>query len=297
MEYLAPDLFLSQNDARQMFNMALSSCTPLDNYYLTQFAVSRFPLKEAWFALDFYSYTGGIPEYYIGLDTQLLTGKNSALKAMLPLVLTWDAYFKGEECIALNKDDSLGLSISYHYNSNGSRLGEPLERKLRDKGTPWLNYEFEYSKKSFDTLYNSLVCTLETKRLYYLQKSIENLNHSQVKLNVFVSPMFSVNFDQLLRSKAFPEYLRFLEYCAQHTNYTYFGGSNEYTTDTAYFWDVHHARNTLFKEIYPHFVRPSDTLSQNLWGATVSRDNFEQFKKLLMKYRNNLLSRDSEISD
>lgn len=289
MEYLAPDVFLSKTDTRNMFNFGLSSCTPLDNYYLTLFSTSRLPVREAWFALDFYSYTGSIPFFYEGLDTSLLAGDKSILFAGLPLVLSWDADKKRKTCIELNLADPEGKTIDYHYNNNGSRKSNPMEQKWANLGKPWLDYEFEYSRHTFDTLYNSPVCTLESSRLHHLTASLNTLKSSQVKLNAFVSPMYYVNFHQLIRSKAYPDYLRFLEFCAGQTDFIFFGGSNSFTTDSAFFWDIHHTRNTLFEFMHPYFSTPKLHPDSTLWGILVTKQNFDALKVEIEKCRQKIL--------
>ncbi|MCB0484018.1 MAG: hypothetical protein KDC37_05595 [Flavobacteriales bacterium] len=289
-EYLAPDIFLSRTDDRQMFNFGLSSCTPLENSLLVKYACKNFPLEEAYFSLDFYTYTSGIPFYYSGLDSLLLSGKRSVVSSVMPLVITADALQKALECIDLNERDSLGTTISYHYNRAGSRKGDPLKEKLKTKGRDWLNYEYEYSRYQFDTLYNSDVCRLEPQRLTRLADAIKTLkDKSECQLHAYTSPMHVINFNQLLLSRAWPHYLDFLAFTSRQTDFIFFGGNNMYTADSALFWDVHHARAEMFAHMSPYFSSPKTQPDSTLWGILVTQRNFDALRSEIEKYRQKIL--------
>ncbi len=287
MEYLAPDLTSFAREENGGFNLALTSGSTFEMNQLLNFAIRQKDLNEAWYGLDFYSFTNLSEERDSLIDTELLEGKKSARLEVIKKYLSFQGIEDSEACLLYNttRGDSLGLDIQYQYNNQGSRTGAWRELTLSERGGGWIKEVMELSRKQYTGLYNRDSIQLSPANLTWYQQTVARAQEESMAFYPFVNPLSAGHFQDLLASSALDEYKSWLDSLAHSGGVFYFGGVNEWTLDTNLYWDSHHARKEMFPLLRERMLTKNKTIQPDLFGYWIDEENIDRLKQELDKLK------------
>jgi len=159
----------------------------------------------------------------------------------------------------LNNKDALAHG-SYDSKSN---IEESLLLYFNSKNGIYKNYKFS------------------KKYLYDFKKTVDYCKKHQIKLWVYIPPMFSEHLEKLKEKNYFNHFLEFEKELIEVTDYVDFNGYNSITLNQNNYWDSSHLREELTPLVMKKVLHPFKKSKVDDFGKYINKNNIlEHFRYL-----------------
>ena len=172
--------------------------------------------------------------------------------------------------------------VTDRYLDNGMRVFYPYIDRLK-KGTysfdKRLNYSYDEYYNTVNGIYKKYKFSKEY--LYYFSKIIEECKARNIKVWVYIPPMYSSFFDSIHSVGYFDEFEKFKRELVKITNYIDFTGHNTITNNAENYWDGAHLRVTITKSVMARVFNDKSVDVPFDFGVLVTQENIEKHLKNL----------------
>ena len=152
-------------------------------------------------------------------------------------------YIEDNEKGTLKLDKEINLSIKSYFGKNDSSI--------------YKNYNFSY------------------EYLNYFKETIDFCKKNNIKVFVYIPPMYSEHFDALNSAGYFDEFELFKKELVKITSFIDFTGHNTISTNKNNYWDSSHLRVELTNQIMAKIFNDTSIDIPSDFGIFVTRDNID----------------------
>lgn len=269
-----PDI-VNQYTNGKTFNFEAAGSVTEQQHKLFLYALKYNNIKTLVYGIDFMSFNENrtiekdFKEFYELYDK--IENKQE--------ILNYDLYFNlktfRDSSIVLFKNLLNKPIFESHYlYKNGMRnLTEQIEALKRgtfkiDKG---INSSIKDYFKKDTGVYKKY--KFSYKYLKYFKKTIDYCRNNNIKVLVYIPPMYSDHFDALSSVEYYDEFELFKKELVQITNYIDFTGHNTITTNKNNYWDSSHLRTELTEIVMAKLFNDVSKEIPSNFGVMVSKEN------------------------
>jgi hypothetical protein len=168
------------------------------------------------------------------------------------------------------------------YLSNGMRDYRNNIDSLK-KGTFDLDMSIKSYIKTYFFINSGIYKNYQYSNNYleYFKKTIEYCNTHNIKVWVYIPPMYSDHFDAINASGYYDEFELFKRELVKIVDFIDFTGHNMITNNKNYFWDTSHLRKEYSPLIMSKVFHDKDVENSSDFGVMVNKNNIEEHLKEL----------------
>lgn len=133
-------------------------------------------------------------------------------------------------------------------------INSSIKSYFKTDGT-YKNYKFSY------------------KYLEYFKDTLDYCKKNDIKVFVYIPPMYSQHFDAINKAGYFDEFELFKKELVKLTNYIDFTGHNSITENKNNYWDSSHLRVEVTKQIMEKLFNDKTVDTTNNFGTLVTKEN------------------------
>ncbi len=172
--------------------------------------------------------------------------------------------------------------VTDRYLNNGMRVFYPYIDRVK-KGTYSFDKRLHYSFHEYYNRVNGIYKDYKFSKeyLYYFSKIIEECKARNIKVWVYIPPMYSSFFDSISAVGYFDEFEKFKRELVKVTNYIDFTGHNTITNNKDNYWDGSHLRVKITSQIMARVFNDNSVDVPSDFGVFVTKENIEKHLKNL----------------
>jgi len=264
------------------FNLEAPASVTEMHYKLFKYALKYNNIKNVVYGIDFMAFNGSrtlnktFPEFK-ALNNKIINGEK---------ISNYDLYFNLETTkssfYVLYKNLTNQKIVAEQFLQNGMRVFYQYIDSL-EKG----NYSFEkrmdYTFREYYNNVNGIYKNYKYSENYfnYFSKIINECKKNNIKVWVYIPPVYNLHFDSLKPAGYYDEFEKFKRDLVKVTNYIDFTGHNTITNNSENFWDSSHLRVNMTKPIMARIFKDKSVNVPNDFGVLVTPENIETHLKNL----------------
>lgn len=204
-------------------------------------------------------------------------------------ISNYDLYFNSETFLK-----SIKLVINNILNKQKSEPIYLSENGMRDyknfiednqKGILKLDEEIDSSIKGYFRVNNGIYKNYKFSYEYleYFKNTIEFCRKNDIKIFVYIPPMYSEHFDALNSASYFDEFELFKKELVKITDFIDFTGHNTISTNKYNYWDSSHLRVEMTETVMAKIFNDKSVDIPKDFGILVTKDNIDEHLENLRK--------------
>jgi hypothetical protein len=272
------------------FNFSIPASTTDIHYQSFIYATKFNKIKYLIYGIDFLSFNANItnnPQYLEVKDKMI----NAQAISVYDIYFNNQTFYKSIKVIFLSifgKEKTMALKIldngmrDYQNKKHALKIGtlnmtELIQVGIRDFFKP----DGIYKKYKFSPTY-----------LSYFKNIVDYCEKNDIKLWVYIPPMYSDHFDAIHGAGYFDEFEFFKKELAKITDYIDFTGHNTITENKNNYWDNSHLRVEFTKTVMARIFNDKSAKVPEDFGVLVTKENID---KHLIKSKAQLKSFDLSL--
>ncbi len=264
------------------FNLEAPASTTEMQYKLFKYALKHNNIKNVVYGIDFMAFNGSrtldktFPEFK-SLNKKIVNGEK---------ISNYDLYFNLDTTkssfYVLYKNLSNQKIVAEQFLQNGMRVFFQYIDSL-EKGTYNYNERMEYTFHEYYNNFNGIYknFTYSKEYLDYFSKIIKECKDNNIKIWVYIPPVYNLHFDSLKSAGYYEQFEKFKRDLVKITNYIDFTGRNTITNDANNFWDSSHLRAKITKPLMAKIFHDKSVDVPKDFGVLVTPENIETHLKNL----------------
>ena len=118
--------------------------------------------------------------------------------------------------------------------------------------------------------------TFSYEYLKYFKKTIDYCRNNNIKVLVYIPPMYSDHFDALSSAEYYDEFELFKKELVKVVDYVDFTGHNTITNNKNNYWDSSHLRKELTEVVMAKLFNAKSKKTPLDFGVAVNKDNIDE---------------------
>ena len=258
------------------FNLEAPASTTEMHYKLFKYALKHNHIKNLVYGIDFMAFNGSrtldktYPQFK-KLDSKISNQEE---------ITNYDLYFNLDTTKSsfniLYKNITNQKIITERYLQNGMRVFYPYIDKLA-RGKYSYERRMQYSFQEYYNKVNGIYKDYKYSENYlnYFSKIIEECKENNIKIWVYIPPMYNRHFDSLQSAGYYDEFEKFKRELVKVTNYIDFTGRNTITNNADNFWDSAHLRVNITTPLMARIFHDKSVEIPSDFGVLVTQENIE----------------------
>lgn len=267
------------------FNLAVPASTTEIQHKVFLYALKYNKIKNLIYGIDFMSFNDSrsIKKNFKSFDelSQKIDKKERIYN--YDFYFNLDTFYDSLNILYHNIIGKKIIGISYST-ENGMREHNNRINSLSngtldlDKNINNSIHEYFTSKKGIYKDYK-----FSKKYLEYFKKTLAYCHKNNIKVWVYIPPMYNKHFNMLGSHGYWNEFTTFQRELVKTTNYIDFTGNNQFTQNKNHYWDSSHLRVELTDIIMKNIFQNNSLPSSKKISVLVTKDNIDSHLKFLEK--------------
>jgi len=264
------------------FNLEAPASITEMHYKLFKYALKYNNIKNVVYGIDFMAFNksrtlGKTFSQFNGLNNKIVNGEK---------ISNYDLYFNLDttksSSYVLYKNLMNQEIVAEKFLQNGMRVFYQYIDSLK-KGTYSYNKRMEFTFHEYYNDFNGIYKNYKYSENYldYFSKIIKECKENNIKIWVYIPPMYNLHFDSLKSAGYYDEFERFKRELVKFTNYIDFTGYNTITNNSDNFWDSAHLKVKMTKPVMARIFHDKSVDVPSDFGVLVTPENIETHLKNL----------------
>jgi hypothetical protein len=264
------------------FNLEAPASVTEMHYKLFKYALKYNNIKNVVYGIDFMAFNENRTLEKTYPQFNALNEKISNKEK----ISNYDLYFNLDTTkssfYVLYKNLTKQKIVAERFLQNGMRVFYQYIDGL-EKGTYSYNKRMEYTFHEYYNDFNGIYKNYNYSKKYlnYFSKIIKECKENNIKIWVYIPPVYNLHFDSLQSAGYYDEFEKFKRELVKVTNYIDFTGHNTITNNSNNFWDSAHLRVNMTKLIMARIFADKSVDVPSDFGVLVTQENIETHLKNL----------------